>query len=69
MFDADGLVVDQLGQRVHVAEAIDQHVRPLAGGEDVAHILQRADEGTAAYRGGSMPPSPAPCAAPSMTPP
>ena len=42
---ADLLVVDQLGQAVHVAVAIDQHVRPLAGGEDVAHLLQRADEG------------------------
>ena len=38
-------VVDQFGQRVHLAVEIDQHVGPLAGRQHVAEFLQRPDEG------------------------
>ena len=45
LFGAHFLIVDQLGQAVHMAVAIDQHVIPVAGGKDVTHVLQRANEG------------------------
>ena len=41
-------VVDQFGERVHLAVEIDQHVGPLAGRQHVAEFLQRPDKGARA---------------------
>lgn len=44
-FGAHGFVIDQLGQRIHLAIDIDQHIGPLAGGQDVALLCQGLHEG------------------------
>ena len=44
---ANGLVVDELGQCIHLPIDIDKHVRPLAGGEDIAVPRERLHEGLA----------------------
>ena len=45
---AHGAVVDQFGERVHLAVEIDQDVGPLAGRQHVAEFLQRPDKGARA---------------------
>ncbi len=44
IFGADGLVVDQPGQRVHVAVQINQHIGAITRGEHVATFAQGMDE-------------------------
>jgi len=46
VFDADASVLDQLGQGVHVAKPIHQHIGTLAGGEDVARMCDGRGSGS-----------------------